>query len=204
MKKAVVFPTDILMHSWPDSQAFNKELKRVILENKDENPGIVRSNTSGWHSESNILKWDEPIIRDLQSRIIEMSKAMVEMYGGDPKAKWLIKAAAWANVNDNLSYNIMHSHPNCVFSGVYYVCVGKPNKRHNTDNGTFEFLDPRPTGCIDVKGLQLWQRARFTPAAGGAMMFPSWVWHCVHPFIGKGDRISVAFNVDVKRADDKD
>ncbi len=34
----------------------------------------------------------------------------------------------------------------------------------------------------------------FTPSAGQVLLFPSWLEHCVEPFTGDGDRISMAFN----------
>ena len=35
---------------------------------------------------------------------------------------------AWANVNRGGDYNIVHTHPNCMWSGVYYVALGEPDK----------------------------------------------------------------------------
>jgi hypothetical protein len=36
------------------------------------------------------------------------------------------------------------------------------------------------------------------PAPGLMIVFPSWLKHMVHPYYGTGERISVAFNVEVE------
>jgi hypothetical protein len=44
-------------------------------------------------------------------------------------------------------------------------------------------------------GSKLEERPLIDPIPGVMVLFPSWLQHFVHPFFGKGERISIAFNV---------
>ena len=90
----------------------------------------------------------------------------------------------------------MHNHPNWVWSGVYYVTSGEPDPGV-PENGKLELLDPR-TVVTSVKGLISRERPLIEPKPGMMVVFPSYLNHQVHPFIGKGERISIAFNVDIR------
>ena len=108
------------------------------------------------------------------------------------------RTSAWANVLRNGGYNSVHNHPNCMWSGVYYVDRGEPDPTPN-ENGKLELLDPR--GGINMMYIEnnvLDGRYVIEPAPGLMLMFPSWLKHMVHPYYGKGERISVAFNVSVE------
>jgi len=89
----------------------------------------------------------------------------------------------------------VHNHPNCVWSGVYYVGAGEP-EGNNAENGKLELLDPRiGANMMYIKGTVLETRYLIDPLPGLMVMFPSWLSHMVHPFFGKGERISIAFNI---------
>jgi uncharacterized protein (TIGR02466 family) len=193
------FATPVLVYPWPDSERLNAELKAVILEAERRQPGVVRSNVGGWHSDLGIFGWDAPGIRELQERVrlvaVEMTKRLV------PKPNARFRAAyrldGWANVVRPGDYHLAHNHPGNVWSGVYYVAAGEaePGRPYN---GQLELLDPRaganmlgpPDGAFDL-------RYTINSVAGLMVVFPAWLRHYVHPFFGAGERISVAFNVAI-------
>ena len=45
-----------------------------------------------------------------------------------------------------------------------------------------------------LAGSKLEERHLIDPTPGLMVLFPSWLQHFVHPFFGKGERISIAFN----------
>ncbi|GIT68157.1 MAG: hypothetical protein Ct9H300mP25_16290 [Acidobacteriota bacterium] len=84
-----------------------------------------------------------------------------------------------------------------MFSGVYYVTHvdPDPNAPHG---GLLEMLDPREAAnYVQVAGTVLDARAFFENPPGRMLLWPSWVKHMVHPYVGDGERISIAFNVNV-------
>ena len=48
---------------------------------------------------------------------------------------------------------------------------------------------------IPLPGNEFGQRITIAPEAGQMLVFPSWVRHYVTPYHGRGERISIAFNV---------
>jgi uncharacterized protein (TIGR02466 family) len=97
-------------------------------------------------------------------------------------------------------YNPIHNHTGCQISAVLYLKTpdtkGRrniPNKKDKRDSdGDISFIynagSERP-GDIFEKGL-----VQFTPQAGKLLIFPSYLLHQVYPFIGEGERRSMAFN----------
>lgn len=97
---------------------------------------------------------------------------------------------AWANVLRNGGYNRVHNHPGAVWSAVYYVATGEPFPEPH-GNGNIEFMDPRPGNIHGGKQI-------FTPEEGQLLIFPAWRYHYVNPFYGKGERISIAWNMEAR------
>ena len=106
----------------------------------------------------------------------------------------------WANVSRNGDYNSAHNHPNCLWSGIYYVAAGTPEP-DTQFNGRLELLDPRAgANMMYLADTLLHARYLITPTPGLMILFPSWLNHLVHPFFGTGERISIAFNIMTSEA----
>ena len=85
-----------------------------------------------------------------------------------------------------------------MFSGVYYVTRGNPDPEV-PHGGLLEMLDPREAAnYIQVTDTVLDARVFFEHKPGRMLLWPSWVKHMVHPHVGEGERISIAFNVNVR------
>jgi len=104
----------------------------------------------------------------------------------------------WANINPTYSYNKTHTHPNSLWSGVYYIKVPK-------NSGKLFLEDPRPgpntymPRRIDTLPEQLWRIVAYEPIEGRLIFFPSWLPHGVDINMNteKGEknwRVSVSFN----------
>lgn len=203
----MTFGTPVLSYRWPDSHTLNDELRAVILDAEKRKPGVVKSNVGSWHSDLGIFKWDAKCVATLHDRIrtacVEMTRSIVTRPNARFTATYYIDG--WANIVRNGDYHLVHNHPNNVWSGVYYVCVGEPEADRPL-NGQLELLDPRQApNMVGVPDSLFEIRYTVQPSPGLMVMFPSWLRHYVHPFFGSGERISVAFNVllnDFKFAED--
>tara|TARA_B110000196_G_scaffold247480_1_gene216492 strand:- start:1502 stop:2158 length:657 start_codon:yes stop_codon:yes gene_type:complete len=198
---SMVFATPLVVHDWPNSEPLNSELRELILgkESEDGKNSIKRSNSGGWQSAGNFITWKQSCVNVFRERIESVvSKLLQELIrdlGTDRSFKILIDS--WANVNRNGDYNIVHTHPNCMYSGVYYVTPGQPDSTV-PHGGLLELLDPREAAnFIQVPNTVLDARNFYDNVPGRMLLWPSWVKHMVHPFVGEGERISIAFNVNV-------
>ena len=101
---------------------------------------------------------------------------------------------AWCVSQYENEYNPIHYHTKCDISAVLYLKIPEtkprnlPGKR-NID-GCIEFVN----NTIDSSMLQSGQFL-VKPQVGQLLMFPSNLLHTVYPFIGKGERRSIAFNL---------
>jgi uncharacterized protein (TIGR02466 family) len=197
---AMVFGTPIVSYRWPDSEALNVALAELILAKEMEAEGISRSNVGGWHSKTDLFQWDTGGVRELQTRIQQMvigltGAVTVARRRGEQARSFNYRLDGWANVTRHQGYNTVHDHPNCIWSGVYYVASGEPEP-DRPHNGQLELLDPRAgINQIYIEGTIFGGRCLVDPLPGLMVMFPSWLKHLVHPFFGRGERISIAFNV---------
>jgi len=58
-----------------------------------------------------------------------------------------------------------------------------------------EFLDPRAgVDAVTAPGDPYGEPFRVRPQAGLLVIFPSWLYHWVHPYAGKTPRIAISFN----------
>ena len=198
---SMVFATHLVVHDWPNSESHNAELQALVMgkEADDLKNGVTRSNAGGWQSGGNLITWKERCIETFRQRIEKLVTTLLQELirdeGSDRSFRLFIDS--WANVNRRGDYNIVHTHPNCMFSGVYYVTPGNPDPEV-PHGGLLELLDPREAAnYIQVANTVLDARHFYENKPGRMLLWPSWVKHMVHPYVGEGERISIAFNVNV-------
>ena len=157
-----------------------------------------RSDVGGQRTDDDFL--DDPaqpvaILRNVLRK--KLSQMIAAGLGKDPESEDIPQPRrifGWANVNRAGDYNVMHNHPKCHWSAVYYVSV-PPRSGTGGPDGSIEFEDPRGAASFaPFPGFDFGGRIRIIPTAGQLIIFPSWLQHTVHPFSGEGVRISVAVN----------
>lgn len=195
-----LFPTHVTMYVWPESEALNARLEAAILARAGADAGITSSNAGGWHSARDLFDWTGAAGQALRMRMLRMGVDVTRAttIGGDGGAVGA-QVEAWANVSRDGAHNIVHDHPGAHWSGVYYVTTGEaaPGWR---DNGALELLDPRPgVAMIPLPSGSFSGRCVVNPKPGLMVLFPSWLKHHVHPFHGQGARISIAFNIRIRK-----
>jgi len=198
-----LFSAPLLRFPWKDCKDLNESLKKLILEKQELFPSERMSNTGGWQSPKTLHTWEAPCIRQLINNInIAVLHLITECLGEENTnslGTWNI--AAWANINEEGDYNMIHNHSGGVWSGVYYVDAGTPDPAHPF-SGILTFHSPT-LASLTLDNLRAPQQLRhlfrseysMIPKNGLMLLFPSWLAHSVHPYFGSTPRISISWDV---------
>jgi uncharacterized protein (TIGR02466 family) len=183
------FPTPIYIFDIPNATDLNASLEKNIVEWQQKDKGVTFTNVNGWHSTTDMAAKPEykPLVDILYQAQKEVFKK--ENLDGEP-----VLGNMWANINPKGGSNVAHTHPNCLFSGVYYVKTPE-------NCGLLKFEDPRP-GTTLYRPMKIqaqeekeyWREIFYKPIAGRLIMFPAWLLHSVYPNESNDIRISVSWN----------
>jgi uncharacterized protein (TIGR02466 family) len=189
------FPTLIGQFRVPDAEAMNQDLQALILAEEAKYLSLGRSNIGGWHSRPDFLNRPELAVDALTTWVIWAVRQMIDATAGPGVFKGTLSTSAWATICRAGAYHAPHSHPDSAWSGVYYVDPGKANPDCPL-SGVLEFIDPRAgVEAVSAPGDPYGEPVRVRPEAGLLVVFPSWLYHWVHPYAGQSPRIAVSFNV---------
>ena len=180
-----VFPTLIGRCRIPDADAMNQDLHALILAEEAKYASLGRSNIGGWHSRPDFLNRPDPAVSAL---------TYVAHLGFAPNdrcqrgSRFVPGHAVCFRVGDPLprgAYHAPHSHPDSAWSGVYYVDPDTDSPDRPL-SGVLEFLDPRAgVEAVTAPGDPYGEPFRVRPQAGLLVIFPSWLYHWVHPIRAK-------------------
>lgn len=195
-----LFPTLLVQRSLEGAAAINARLSARFLREAEADMGGPQpfTNVGGWHSPKSLQDDPDPDVQAVMD-LVSQTLTQLTMRTGDltPENKVTCDMAAWTNVNSEGHYNELHIHRACTWAAVYYVsvpdhCEPEPGK------GALELLDPRPSPVlVPTPGTIFRGRRYLLPGPGQLIVFPSWLFHMVHPFSGPGTRVSIACNVSV-------
>lgn len=191
-----IFPTFVFDCIIKNKKSMNDALiEAIYLERARDERGIERSNCAklgGWHSKTTLHK--DPDFALLAFSVRDVAKHISQELGYAPTVNLDIEMM-WAIINGPGAFNRAHIHPGSLWSGVYYV-------KADEGSGKIEFTDPRtanlmrqptyakrPADCDPAKS--------FVPEPGRMLVFPSWLYHSVHPNLTDGDRVIVSFNLSL-------
>ena len=155
------------------------------LNIKDKSKGVVKSNINGWQSSITNDEIKNEIIRH------------VGIFNNTLKIKKNLSVKnMWANINGYKDYNIEHTHPGAILSGVYY-------SQTESNSGDLIFIHPAKDSLIHDWDNREWQEYNqhnsltwwFTPSVNKLFLFPSWLKHYVKPNLNNKERISISFNL---------
>ena len=192
------FPTLIGRVRLPDAETLNQGLHALILNEEAQYPSLGRSNIRGWHSRPDFLHRSDANVDALTSWIIWSLRRMICATTGQDAFKGTLSITAWAAVCRAGAYHAPHSHPDSAWSGVYYVDGGAENPDQPL-SGMLEFLDPRAGAeAVSAPGDPYGEPFRVRPQAGLLVVFPSWLYHWVHPYAGETPRIAISFNATIR------
>ena len=175
----------------------NKKLIKYCHLMEKKQKGRTVSNIGGY--QSNNLDLKEKQIQPLITNIIQSLLSYINVCGFKNNINYYIDNM-WLNINYFKDLNTAHIHPNCLFSGVYYLKVPKNSGgivfHHPSQNLLdYDWLDNLKFNFNEINSSN-W---KFTPKEGSIYFFPSWLRHSVESnFNKKEQRISIAFNIGAK------
>ena len=199
-----LFPTPVMIATVAGWRQLNPALKESIEKRRAGSEGMSRSNILGWHSDTDMLSWGGEAARTLALETLQLCGGRIDDLGrkdGAPRFQFTIEM--WANVSPPGASNQYHTHPGCLWSGVYYVDDG------GDETAALVLQDPNfPLNRMYAPDLQFVGRKgerfptieAFAPTPGRLIMFPSWLSHAVRPYTGDRERISIAMNLMVAPA----
>ena len=189
MIKEHFFPTIVYGFDLPMAPHLNQQLEQDIIAWSKQDKGLKKTNVKGWHSQTDMHTKSE--YRPLVDQLFLAMRQVWDDQHLDREAKL---GNMWANINPPGGMNQSHLHPNCLFSGAYYV-------KSNMKSGRLRLYDPRPGVQLNMPGRTkteipkpLWRDVNLDPVPGRIIIFPAWLWHTVEPNQSNDLRISVSFN----------
>ncbi|MFL6446946.1 MAG: 2OG-Fe(II) oxygenase family protein [Bryobacteraceae bacterium] len=188
------YPTLIGQLRVPDPEVMNQELEALILAEEVEYASLGRSNIRGWHSRPDFLNRAESAVCGLKTWLVWGLRRMIDASAGANAFGGTLSVSGWATICRAGAYHAPHSHPDSAWSGVYYVNGGSDSPDQPL-SGYLEFLDPRAgADAVTAPGDPYGEPFRVRPQPGLLVLFPSWLYHWVHPYTGQTPRIAVSFN----------
>jgi uncharacterized protein (TIGR02466 family) len=182
-----VFPTRLWIFDIPELlEQHAAWIKRILSRRVSEPQTAGRSNRKGWNSAKTVF--DEPEFNPLKAAA---NTAFAHAFGDMQLSNNLtFSLQAWINLHDPGGFNTLHSHPNVLLSGTYYLQV--PDGA-----GPLVFRDPRPGVVLvsfDGNGVHCRELEVLQPKVGQLIVFANWLEHRVEPNEGCEPRISIAMN----------
>ena len=168
---------------------------------KNDPVGRARfNNGSGWQSNDGVN--ERPIFQSLLNGVETVFDNEVFPFymGKESRDCKLQHGNYWVNINYQHSYNNVHTHPGCWYSGVFYLKV--PDETRGS--GVLQFLSGQSKHMSDFTHCSRRDADNFVvdPVEGDLFLFPSAMLHYVEPNEVDFDRISIAFNHEFQYKDE--
>ena len=186
MEHQKIFPTNLfLIEEFYHSDT--NVMKKYIFDLWDN-----RDYDNRWQTKSaNLHKQKE--FKEFTELVISTSKEILDKLKYDVED--IVITDMWANVLKSGENHPAHTHSNNFLSGVYYL--------HSSQGASIMFRDPRPAADVitprkketNVTNASL---LRYASKQNRAIFFPSWLQHWVEPNKSTNNRISIAWNIQVK------
>ena len=186
MEHQKIFPTNLFLieefyHS--DTNVMKKYIFD-LWENRDYD--------NRWQTKSaNLHKQKE--FKEFTELVISTSKEILDKLKYDVED--IVITDMWANVLKSGENHPAHTHSNNFLSGVYYL--------HSSQGASIMFRDPRPAADVILPKIKESIIANasllsYASKQNRAIFFPSWLPHYVKPNKSTANRISLAWNIQLK------
>ena len=184
------FPCAIYYEDDLFSKEQNKEWEKHILSIEP----TIESGGEAWFGDTftSLEKYD--LRKDKQFDIlIEKVTEHVNAFAREHNCQGEYECTtAWFNVNRDGTFQEYHTHPNNIFSAIYYVSAPE-------GAGGVVFEDPKEPDMMPLKNIP-WRNqlsysvTRYNPLVGKLLIFRSYMEHLVEPGTNTDPRISIALN----------
>ena len=192
-----LWPTFFMSLTLPGAEAANAVLSALFLARDENVDGLTER-----YLEQDVFADQHPAIGWLKQCTEQAVFDYAARSGMDYRPD--IDVQGWVNINRQGDYHNLHNHPHAWLSGTYYVAVpAQTGRTHRSDlnPNAISFFDPRAQANMNaVKGDgQFDPEYRRLPKAGELFLWPSFLHHLVHPNLSDEPRVSVSFNVVLRR-----
>ncbi len=193
-KTNLIFPVPI--HQF-DVNGFG-EIQNELIDyayglKKKEPKGVSLSNYGGWQSTGFHIENEDDILHHF----------IINSLSGFPVIQKSVNIIvnAWVNINKPGDYNTKHQHPNCNLSGVLWIKAPQ-------NSGEIVFQSPVEFQTYtEIESYteefknhnNYFHSYYFTPTEGRILVFPSHLQHEVFENKSNEDRISVSFNISLRK-----
>jgi len=186
MDRHQVFATNIFVQ---DDFVF--EETSLYMKNYIQKLWQDRSNNQNWQTDPDLHTKEE--FKIFSDMVLERSKEIIKIL--DYAVEDIAITDMWGNVLRKGEVHPPHTHSNNFLSGVYYLYSDKA--------AGIQFFDPRPSSDVLVpkktnKTHNNSNLLSFASKTNRAVFFPSWLQHWVPQNISEKNRISIAWNVQLK------
>lgn len=198
MEKIFLFPCPLFkfdyQNSFRDLNLFVKKIKDIEKQDfNDISLKYTHGSYTSFYSLENIINEQE--FTDLKSFI---ENAVSDVHRQSGLGGELEFTRSWANINRKYSYHEEHHHCPNIWSGVYYVQAAD-------NDATISFMNMNILNSSwPYKAKKLYQndinssQTVCKASTGMLLIFPSYLRHKVDQHMSDNERISIAFNMDLK------
>jgi uncharacterized protein (TIGR02466 family) len=204
-----LFSTPFVEYRFPDHESLCNDLRELFIEcegqgDKYRDP-IRRDTQHGalFESRFDLFTWPNPPVKQLAQHTHEILSGVIQKLNGYKPAQMADIAFnyhAWFHVTRKGGYQGTHNHQNASWSGIFCIDPGDQAK-DRPDSGAVRFYDPRPNLMMHADPGNEHLQWPFTTDGfqiqhepGKLMLFPSYIYHEIFPYVGERPRVIVAFN----------
>ena len=107
---------------------------------------------------------------------------------------------SWINFSNRGDYQYDHNHETEMYSDVECYISGAYFYKTNGEDGDLSFKSPNVMHTTTLDIFTKHPRANFKPQVGKILLFPSWLEHRVNLNKTDSERISISFNMGMRKA----
>jgi uncharacterized protein (TIGR02466 family) len=149
----------------------------------------------GTQSVGNLWAEPDPAIQELKRALTAAAATYVGALPDEadhPFLRWktndLVSAGAWSVLLSSGGGHVDHFHPRGWISATYYVRV-PPEVSGASKAGCLRL------GAVAIDGFELPAERWVVPEEGAVVLFPSYMWHGVEPFVSTAPRLTAPFDL---------
>ena len=187
-----LFHSDVFIKENVGTDEQREDLKKQIIHAKENDIGTQGGGNDGcWRSDAKYeMDWLYDEMRSLSNEVNNI------YFESDPTYKMLLKKCdnrefgVWTNVNEVGSKNVLHTHTEDAWAGIYYV--------QSEGTGNLSFSNPANLLQQCNHNSPFTRKVGLKPEDGMLVIWPGWVPHEVEENKSDQQRINLAWGVNFK------
>lgn len=208
MEQMLIWSVPIYEFHWEQHDDYADALKRVCydLERQGDISGVAPGAKGGlYESTFNFVTYDDPAVLTFSHWIkhcfFQAAKDTNASYWASNIQLQIELHESWCHITRDGGYHDMHTHPDSSWSAIYYLDTGA--MKAGSTNGVNRFYNSNRNMYVDMGTAFITANTSYDveAAPGKLVIFPSWVPHSAITYRGDQDRLVIAVNCRIKKAD---